>query len=291
MINRILFVFGLFLISSPLFAQYGYYGVDKNTTAMWSLGVKGGSPIILGDVDYTLGGGYEAGIFVQKRVTKVIDFRLTIDKGIASGMNAFPSSGIRNNASLNGERAGSFEPSIAYDTIVDRFYHNYRTDYYNAALSIKLNLNRIFAPYADSWDLYVSAGLGSLLYASFIDAADANGNIYDLSLITVSDPIDTEEIRQQLELMRDGTYETAFAADFSRPGLGERHIFTTSYTAAAGLRFKISDRTALGMEGKFVYTTEDLLDAQQWDRDSKLTGDVDALVSASISLDVTLGSK
>lgn len=291
MINRILFVFVLLLVNFPLRAQYGYYGVEKNTATMWSLGVKAGTPIILGDVDYTLGGGYEAGIYVQKRVTKVIDFRLNIDKGVASGMNAFPSSGIRNNEALNGDRGNVFQPAIAYDTILDRFYHNYRTDYYSAALSMKLNLNRIFAPYTDSWDLYIAGGVGSLLYASFIDAADAQNNIYDLSQITISDPIDPEEIRTQLEAMRDGTYETVFAADFGRPGLGQHHIFTTIYTAAAGIRFQISEQTSLGLEAKYIYTTEDLLDAQQWNRDSKLTGDVDALVSGSISLDVMLGKR
>lgn len=291
MINRILFVFVLLLMSSPLHAQYGYYGVEKNSASMWSLGVKGGSSIILGDVDYTLGGGYEVGIYIQKRVTKVIDFRLNIDKGVASGMNAYPSSGIRNNAALNGERAESYQPSIAYDTVLDRFYHNYKTDYYNASLSIKVNLNRIFAPYTDSWDLYVAGGVGSLLFASYIDAADAQGNMYDLTQITISDPIDTEEIRQQLDAMRDGTYETVFAEDFSRPGLGQHHIFTTSYTAAAGIRFKISERSYLGLEGKYVSTPEDLLDAQQWNNDNKLTGDLDALVSGSISLDVMLGKR
>jgi hypothetical protein len=291
MINRILFVFVLIILSLPLQAQYGYYGVEKNTASMWSIGVRGGSPIILGDVDYTLGGGYEAGIFLQKRVTKVVDFRLTLDKGLASGMNAFPSSGIRNNAALNGERGDTYQPAIAYDTLLDRFYHNYRTDYYNASIMLKLNLNRIFARYADTWDLYVSGGVGSLLYASYIDAADAQNNMYDLSQITISDPINTEDVRLQLESMRDGTYETVFAADFSRPGLGQHHILTTSYTAAAGVRFQLSDRTSLGIEGRYVFTTEDLLDAQQWDRDSNLTGDVDALVSGTISLDVSLGGK
>jgi len=292
MTYRILFVSVLLLgLSFPLQAQYGYYGVEKNTSTMWSLGVKAGTPIILGDVDYTLGGGYETGIYVQKRVTKVIDFRLSIDKGVASGMNAYPSSGIRNNAALNGDRAASFEPSIAYDTILDRFFHNYRTDYYNASLFMKFNLNRIFAPYTDSWDLYVAGGVGSLLFASYIDAADAQNNIYDLSQITISDPINTEEVRQQLDAMRNGTYETAFAEDFSRPGLGQHHIFTTSFSAAAGIRFKISERAFLGFEGKYVYTTEDLLDAQKWDRDSNVTDDLDAIVSGTLSLDVTLGKR
>ena len=291
MMNRILFTFAFFILSIACQAQYGYYGVEKNTASMWTVGVRAGTPIILGDVDYTLGGGYEAGLYVQKKVTKVFDFRLSLDKGVASGMNAFPSSGIRNNDALNGRRGDAFQPQIAYDTILDRFYHNYRTDYYSASLFFKINLNRIFARYADSWDLYVAGGIGSLLYASWIDAADANNNIYDLSQVTISDPIDTEEIRQQLAEMRDGTYETIFAGDFSRPGLGEYHILTTAYTAAAGIRFQISSRTSLGLEGRYVYTAEDLLDAQQWDRDSKPTGDLDALVSGTISLDVMLGGK
>ena len=273
-------------------AQYGYYGVEKNNASMWSLGLQLGTPIINGDVDYTLGGGYEAGLFIQKRITKVFDFRLAIDKGLASGMNAYPSSGIRNNPALNGSRDENvFQPHIAYDSLTDRFFHNYQTDYYTATLSLKVNLNRIFAPYADSWDLYVSGGLGSMLYASWIDAADAQNNIYDFSQITVSDPINTAEIQQQLDAMRDGVYETISAGDFTRTRVGPYHIMTTVYTAAAGFRFKIGNRMFLGLEGRYVYTTEDLLDAQQWDKDSQPTTDVDALISGRLSLDVMLGER
>ncbi len=291
MMKHILFVLAFSLISFHLQAQYGYYGVEKNTASMWSLGVKAGSPIVLGDVDYTLGGGYEVGLYVQKKVTKVIDFRFSLDKGIASGMNAFPSSGIRNNTALNGERGAVFQPVIAYDTLEDRFFHNYKTDYYNATLFLKINLNRIFAPYADSWDIYVAGGIGSLLYASWIDAADHQNNIYDFSQITISDPIDTEDIRLQLDAMRDGTYETIAEADFSRAGLGNYHVLTTAYTAAAGFRFQISERSSLGLEARYIYTTEDLLDGQQWDKNSQLTTDVDALVSGSVSFDVMLGKR
>jgi len=291
--NRILFTLVLFISSYTLHAQsrYGYYGVAKDASSFWNVGLRLCSPIILGDVDYTLGGGYEVGLYVQKKVTKVVDFRLNLDQGMASGMNNFPSSGIRNNSALNGDRGDTFDPEIAYDTLFDRFYHNYRTHYYHAGISLKLNLNRIFAPFSDKWDLYVSGGIGTLLYASWIDAADAQGNIYDFSQITLSDPIDNEAIANQLAEMRDGTYETISAFDPSQAGLGRYHVFTTSYSLGAGFRFKLNERLFLGAEGRYIYTSDDMLDGQQWDGDSRPTGDVDRVLSARISLDVSLGGE
>jgi opacity protein-like surface antigen len=289
--SLIIFI-GLLLSGFSLQAQYGYYGIQQGNSGGWSIGLRGGTSLVLGDVDFELPGSYEAGFFVQKRVSSFVDFRLYMSAGENYGLDTRPSSGIRNNAALNGTRSDAFRPYVNYDTVNALVFHNFNMEYYDAQLMIKLNLNRLFFPRAENWDLYVSGGLGTLLYVTYINAVDDRNQLYDYGSIQVSDPFDPVAVRTQLAEMRDGTYETVFDEEFiSRPGLGDFHIFATTFTAAAGMRFKLSPQWAIGVEGRYLYTREDMLDGQKWTNDNRPTEDLDALLSLGFTFDYTFGGR
>lgn len=277
-----------------LSAQVGYYGVEKTTPLRWSLGLKLGTSAVRGDVTPDISNSYQVGLSLQKQVSRVIDFRLQLHNGKSQGLDTEVSTGIKYNKALNGTPDRS-EFLVAYDTLNPAVYHNYSMEYFDASIQLKVNLNRLFSPSGnDTWDLYVFGGLGTMLYASWINALDENNQIYDYANIEVTG---SDAIRAALIDMRDDTYETYIDQDvINKTGIGDYAIIST-FMVGTGFRIKLSDHWAVGLEGRYTYTRDDLLDGQEWKNDNTLpetlalSETLDAHLSGSLVLAYFFGGE
>lgn len=274
------------LLAGNLQAQY--YGVRSEASHAPSLGLTLGASAVRGDVAMSLPGSFELGLTAQKPLGRAFDFRVQLFSGRSLGIDTEASSGIRFNTALNGECTGC-QPFVAYDTVNARVFHNFMMRYHNLSFQIKINFNRLFsAEGGENWEIYAFGGLGTMLYFSRMDALDASNQVYDYSGISGDDPI---EIRNALASLRDGTFESKAYQDYlSKNGIGN-FAFSTLYSTGAGLRMKTGEKTAVGLELRYHFTRDDLLDGQQWDNNNRLTGDTDRLVGAGMNFSYLLGKK
>ncbi|MEM6263032.1 MAG: hypothetical protein AAGI38_11030 [Bacteroidota bacterium] len=265
-----------------------YYGVSRPFESKWTLGLQAGIAGVSGDVSTDLRGAFHASFMIQKSLSRVVDLRLHFSRGRTRGLNTFASSNFRFNDALNGERTRP--PVAAYDTVNAEVYHNYSMDYWDGALNLRVNFNRMFSKSGgENWDLYGLAGIGTMLYSTSVDALDSDGSAYDYSSITVD--ASEAQIRQELDVLLDGEYETQAQQDYiSKNGIGT-HAFATVFSIGGGFRMKLSERLAVSLESAYYITQDDLLDGQQWDTNNRLSVGNDSYYRASIGLDFTFPPK
>lgn len=266
------------LIVYPSIAQQ-YYGVDNTDESLWSVGLLAGVSTLQGDVQAVLP-GYQGGLFVQKKISNVFDLRVNIQGGLTTGQDLDRSGGFMNNSALNGE----YNPEFQYDTTSQVFF-NYQMEYYELAILMKINLNRLFSPSgSESWDLYALAGVGALGYQTKINGYDeAAGMLYPYESITKSDP---ETIRSILNDIQDDTYETPAQRDIQNSTRVGNLILNTSFHLGGGFSFSVSPRLGLGLEGRYTFVGSDLLDGQQWTINNQPSPDNDRLISAGIFAEI-----
>jgi hypothetical protein len=112
--------------------------------------------------------------------------------------------------------------------------------------------------------------------------ADANGEAYNFAGITETSP---DKVRSILVDMLDGTYETFAQQDVvNKTGFGQYGL-SGLFTGGAGFRFKLSDKIAVGLEGRVGLVSDDLLDGQQWNDDNTLSSNNDMPVSGTLTLE------
>jgi hypothetical protein len=279
--QRIFFLLALFagLLSNPLRAQY--YGTDVGFQPRWSLGIMGGSSVVLGDVG--ISPAWEAGISAQRSIQPIYDFRIQARAGQTFGQDTKPFSGTQFNSALNGT-----EDSLAnYWGAMVPVYNNYRMDYADISIQLKLNLNRINnAPERLNWDVYLFGGAGILVYRTAINALDRGKQMYPYSTITATDP---GAVRDALNAMLDDTYETQAQIKDGKADFGG-FTFNTNLSAGVGFRYHVADKVALFLEGRGNWLQSDLLDGNQWNNNNSLSGSRnDWLINGNLGVDFTFG--
>lgn len=260
----------------PSFGQY--YGMENTSPQNWTIGLSGGAGYLLGDVMTDLP-GYQGGGYLQKNVSRVLNFRIQYHYGNNSGLNLTPSRDFRFNSALNG-----LQDSVHFYDSTQQVFHNYKMNYQELSFLFKLNLNRMFVSEgAENWDLYALAGVGIFLYQTRIDVYDdTEGTVYSYDNISLDDPITTE---LDLKEMLDGNYETPGQQDLLNSARIGAWTRKTSFVLGGGIRIKLSEVVALGLEGRMMFISDDLLDGQQWTEENLQSPDNDRIVNAGLTLD------
>lgn len=262
-------------MSGSVYAQY--YGVSQTIVGQWSAGVQVGSNYLRGDVP-TLLPALQGGVYAQHSFTQSLDLKLMFEVGQTTGLSTTPNSGFLLNSALNGET----NPDFGYDS-TQSVYDNFAMTHFMLSGVIKVNLNRLIQPQADGWDVYLLGGLGMMLYETRIDAYNESaGTRYDYSQLEGSDPV---QIRNQLQTLRDGTYETAAQQDFLNTTRLLNRTLRSNAIVGAGLRVRLGDKVGLGLEGRYHLIADDLLDGQQWTDNNEASSTSDHLITAGLTLD------
>jgi hypothetical protein len=264
----------------PLSLSAQYYGIDSSPERRWSLGLLLGSGILQGDVAQN-GLAWQGGLRAEYGYSRALGFSLQAQQGSFRGLDLSPSQGFRFDPARNGFQ----NPSVAYDS-GSVVYYNYQSSVWDLSASAKLYLNRLFTrDGGERWDLYLGAGIGALFYRTFTDAwQEDSESLYDFSQIPADDPFETEAAL--LELL-DGTYESYAERDPLSRRFGD-FSSRRSFHACAGLRFRVQDRIALGLDGRIVSVRDDLLDGRQWTEENLPSPDNERLIFLSLSLDFLL---
>lgn len=259
-------IFLLAAVHSGLFAQY--YGVKQQVESSWNIGISLGTAMINGDIP-NRSPGYQVGLYAQKNLSRVLDLRIQINSGQADGLSTVVSQG------------NTVNPAVAaYDSLP--VYHNYQMKYMEASANLKININRLLsASGGESWDFYALAGVGTMLYRTDVDALNANDSTYNFAeQITATSET---AIKEELEGLLDGTYETPAEQDYlNRSALGNR-TFSTVFSLGGGINVNISERFGIGVEARYGFVGDDLLDGLQWNEDLTPSEDRDMLFNASLS--------
>ncbi|RMG27989.1 MAG: hypothetical protein D6730_06045 [Bacteroidetes bacterium] len=262
------------LLVTDLPAQY--YGVQPQSET-WSLGLKVGNAMIKGEVQPEFP-SYQVGLYGQKSLGRAVDVRLQVQGGFIYGLNGTPSAGFMNNPAWNGTN----NPLAAYDSL-DMVYDNFRMEFYDLSFLFKLNLNRLGAYGGEGWDLYALAGVGAMLYQTKVDAYNAaTADRYRFEGIAANDPRQT---RQKLRELLDGEYETLAEQDYYNSSHLGKYTVNTLFTLGGGIKFMLGTHLALGLEGRYNFIGDDLLDGQQWQDSQNITPEADRLLSASLLLE------
>ncbi|MEL7533282.1 MAG: hypothetical protein AAFN10_18360 [Bacteroidota bacterium] len=273
---RYLVSLSLLIFSGQLQAQY--YGVSPSVVGEWAVGLQLGSNYLQGDVSQVLP-GYEIGVYAQNSFSRTMDLKIMIGGGLAQGLGTSSSNSFLNNSALNGE-----QDSVYFYDSTQMVFHNYQMQHFSASAAIKFNINRLISPNSgDSWDLFLMAGLNFMLYETRLNVYnESTFETYDYSQITASDPI---EVRTQLNEILDGTYETLAQQDrLNNTQIGNR-TFRSSFLAGFGFRIRATEHVAIGLEGRYNFLLDDLVDGQQWEEGNTASFDNDHLITAGLTLD------
>ena len=257
-------------IQTSLPAQY--YGVKSQAETTWNIGLTAGISVVKGDISVRQP-GLQVGLYGQKSISPALDLRLHINSGQALGLNTTVSVG------------DSLIPFMApYDSLP--MYHNFRMKYHDVGVLLKINLNRLGGSGSENWELYGLAGVGTLLYRTDMDLLDANGSIYNYAeRVSGTDP---SAIKNELLNLLDGVYETPAEQDYlNKSNLGNR-AFSTMFSLGFGLNINVSERIGIGLEGRYGFVGDDLLDGLQWNADRSPSEDRDALLNATLGIRVNL---
>lgn len=281
--KRLIFLLVLiFLPSYYLFAQY--YGVEKLLEERWSVGVNLGVSTLNADVE-SRGPGLQLGIYGQKTVSRVLDFRLQLFAGRIWGLDTEPTTGYANNWVWNGDANSDID--YTQDSVgATPVYMNYQMTYFEAAALFKFNINRLFSPVGtENWDLYLLGGGGVFLYRTQVDAYnDAGGSIYDFSQISSSG---ADNIRNELKSILDGDYESSAQQDIvNKSGIG-KYALNTPLQVGLGFKVLLADHYDIGVEARYLFINDDLLDGQRWNYDNTESINTDRPMSLSLILGYT----
>ena len=203
-------------------------------------------------------------------------------------------------AVINTNAAGATNPTA------DFVYYNYKTKLQDLSLEGIFTLNNIrFHKAKTGIILYGGAGVGVSLFRTKINALDANGQPYRALFNTTFAKYASEtnlykrrkDIIKDLKNGMDNTYETDAESTRSRattPGINGKTL-KPSFTALAGVAFKVSKRFNIAIEDRFTSVKSYLLDGQQWQEqpvsDPAQTSGYDAYNYASVHLNFNLGGK
>ncbi len=282
------------------FPFLGFGQLDPSTQKVkksWAIGAFGGMPIVFGDVNPDFR-AVSYGLNIQKAISNTISLRLHGASGFASGVDRKFANWnmITSNPALNGKN----NPLVDFDYPGGYTYWNYKMDFYQASFQMLYSFSATDFRMSESpkSNFFLIFGAGAMLFRTYTDQLDANGNPYDFSAIK-SDyearVIEQNEVKKRVAAMLDRNYETPAdgnpmgdARTFQRAFLN--HTFVPEWTAGVGVRFKLSSRLDLSLETKLSYSATDLLDGQRWDRVTYgLSANHDVFFMIMLGLNIRLG--
>lgn len=238
----------------------------------WQIGVFGGASVLVGDVKpaFLYGGkpalpGHNFGLFVSKSWTYLFSTRLRYSTMVMFTNDATASTLTSNqyynlqerSSGLNGYSPG------------DLFFHNSRTQGHELTLDLIFSVGNVnFNKERSSVIFKVFPSVGAMMYQTFYDHLDANGDAYDYAAIDNLNNLGTtsrSDIYKELASVRDGKYETKaeeHTVDDENKlwGYNPRLV----YGLGAGVAIRLTKFMSLDIETKQMLTKDDLIDGMQW---------------------------
>lgn len=301
------------------FLNNQYYFPAKPKDA-WELGLNLGSAFIGGDVAPHFAGkgiiqNIGAGFTIRKAVSYMFSFRLGYNYFCTTGRNWEPDANLKFNQALHGyydKRVNYWNnPNLDKAKTKDSlnmnkfFFYNYRTYIHEFHVAGIMNFgNASFHKERNYVNFYLLAGVSGMFYTTYMDALNANGDVYDFSEAAalffkpqapgVDSRIksDRKESLKILNNLYDGKYESFAEKENNAPGI-KNWQFVPSFTAGVGLQLHLSKWVTLGLEERVLITGSDLLDGYRWQQDEHpgMTRDNDNLSYTSISVNIHLAGK
>jgi hypothetical protein len=259
-----LLLFLLLFVAGKAHAQFKYFGLSKESETS-SIGLQVGSGIILGDVQWKPYG--QGSLYYQYRFQRWLAGRITIGGGRYYGADTKYTTAIEPNKVLSG---GGFDSTVNYLSI-GKVYQNYQATIIDISLQAKINIIELLSRnYNKGFSVYALGGVGVLSNITKTNALGADGKVYPYNTITSDN---TSAVTTQLAAMQDKTYETY--ADYDR----NTHLVLMG---GAGVRMRLSEKIALGLEGAMKYTNNDYLDGQAWKNKTELSKGGDLIINAGL---------
>jgi hypothetical protein len=238
----------------------------------WQIGIFGGTSILMGDVKPALFSGskpalpgHNYGIFVSKSWTYLFSTRLKYNTFVMFTNDAAASTLTTNQYSYLEERSSGlngYRPG-------DIFFHNSRTQGHEANLDFVFSIGNInFHKDRSSVIFKVFPSLGFLMYQTFYDHLDANGDAYDYASIENLNNLEStsrKDVYKALANMRDGKYETRaeeHTVDDQNKFLKYNPRFT--FGLGAGIAIRVTKFMSIDIETRQMLTRDDLIDGMQW---------------------------
>lgn len=305
--KKSIFITLLVLFSVTLFAQNesGSEKIKKKKNEnykpkkSWSIGAFGGNPIIFGDVNINPKAlGY--GINIQKAFGHSLSLRLQVAKGFAKGVDRkyMNTNMVDHNPAFNGGNSSYYD----YSTNGKHTYFNFKTDYLESNLQLVYNFDFQSFRTAENpkFNAYLFLGGGALIFNSSTDQLNNSFVMHDFNSIYddyVAGTITQGEAKTKALELIDGDYETPLegnpkgdAKSFETEVLGG--AFLATINGGLGMRFKLSPRVDLAIEGRATYTKNDLIDGQRWERsgiDGEVSRNDDIILFTSLGINIRLG--
>jgi hypothetical protein len=251
--KKIIFT-ALLLFSIKIFSQATY----ADQAGKWRLGLNAGAMWQASDVTAHAGiaGGFTIERILNKKADAVIGFALGFRylSGNCTGLDTKPSYGVAHNNALN----GIFDSTINYAKHGGVFYNNYKTYIHEGALELKINFPRF--EQKTNIIFHVFGGIGICKYKTWINALDANGNMYDFTALQNAQNVTAADVKNVL----NGSYGT-LAQGSSSSG-------TTTWlpSVGLGLGYKLSKHVALVFEYRVSFPRTNYLDGVAYDMNNEL---------------------
>jgi len=296
--------------------QYVFPSKPKD---QWEIGVNFGSAFLSGDVKpYVNGTGILQNIGAGFTVRKAIGYSFSIRGGynfmMMTGRNWEPDANLTFNHALHGD----YDPRVNYwnnpnldgsktiDTLTMNklFFYNYRTYVHEAHLGLVANLGNVrFHKERNIVNFYVVAGVSGSFFTAYMDALNANGDVYDFSQVlalyvkpwSTNINVDSrlDKRKSALKLLGkiyDGKYESFADKENNTPGF-KNWQFIPGATLGVGVQFHVAKFMSIGLEERVIFTGSDLLDGYRWQQDEHngFTRDMDNISYTSINLNFHIG--
>ncbi|MBK7219981.1 MAG: OmpA family protein [Saprospiraceae bacterium] len=307
--TRKIYVYALLFLGGTLFAQddmkkdqtdasfrmgqSNYTAKPKNA---WELGVHAGHFFIDGDVDRTIPGGYGLGLHLRKAIHYSFSIRADLFYGSATGLEP-----QRWTHASVGEPVGGGlieKEYLPYANNADGWFPSHKTTQVYGVMQGVLNIgNILFHQKNNKWNWYWTLGVGLSSHKTKLDLLDGNNQPYQ-NLLTASgyteEKFNTKkgrgEIKDALNKIYDGTYETEGPKKAGIFRLGDETNIHVMFTTSVGVSRKLSKRINLGIEHQVMATDNDYLDGIRFRSEDDLSADVDLEHYTNLRLAINLGN-
>lgn len=259
------------------FIDREYYYPAKPKHA-WSLGIRGGTAMINGDINQNFfrgvkpfAPGYMFGVYAKKATSYFMSLRMNYAHMRMWNTDWQPSV-------LTSNLVGAVPELVSYTDTLGlganhpqlpnrvNFYHNSYTVSHDMTLDVMFSLGGARFHKERSkvlFNVFISAG--GFLYRTRYDHYDENGQPYNYGTVPATNT-SKPDILSALEDMRDGVYETDAENDYELKAISFLNGFTfnPSFGFGGGFTFRVNRFIDLDLETRMMYTTSDLLDGHRW---------------------------
>lgn len=242
----------------------------------WSFGAEKGYSLLDGEV--RSGNGFAFGFQVTRHMNRWLAWQVHLGMGDLQGLDRTPTAGWLDHPGWN----GTINEFIDYrNAVVDgdaAVFANYQSQYLEGSIQGIINLTQLpFISSSSRFNVHLLFGLGGMRYKTAIDAADADGFMYDFSQLDLNEPIDFQ--LANLTNLLDGNYETE---------INPQARFTPLYQFGAGINWSIADNISLALTHRISLTGTDEIDSYRWNTDNSLNPANDQHHLTSIGICYTL---